>query len=267
MTLNKHNSNLSESAYLPWLYLVVTLICTALWIGVTPETESSRTWLRFSRWLPTIVAVVFILYAGKKAIRTAMPGLTVRKEQWGWLVASVAFFGVLALIASFANFALVHPELSGSLSSVPLNAVAMLIFWSIGEELGWRGYALPRLMKQVGPVWASLVIGIAWWLWHTPGWLVGFGAPTDISYLAFGVWVVSSSFVFTYFYIKSAGNVWTAVLLHAGANFSFTVVPIMPFNTGGPEAFYILLTLSTISASAAITVMSRPKKRVGGINF
>ncbi len=254
---DKHNSTLGESAYLPWCYLVVTLMCTAAWIGVTPDSESASTWLRLSRWLPTTVAVAFILYSGKPAIGPAISSLTVKKHQWGWLLASAAFFGVLALIASFTNFALIHPELTGSLSAVPLNAMAMIVVWSIGEELGWRGYALPRLMEQIGPAWASLVIGIIWWLWHTPGWLVGFGAPTDISYLAFGVWVVSASFVFTYFYMKSKGNVWTAVLLHAGANISFGAVPIMPFNTGGPQAFYALLMLSSISAAIAVLLMRK----------
>lgn len=257
MTIDKRNSRQGELAYLPWLYLVITLMCTAAWVGATPETEWSSTWLRLSRWLPTIVAVAFVLYAGKEAIASAISSLAVRKHQWVWLVASAAFFGVLALIASFANFTLIHPELSGSLSAVPLNVVTMAIVWSIGEELGWRGYALPRLIGQVGPVWASLFIGIAWWLWHTPGWLLGFGAPTDIAYLAFGVWVVSASFVFTYFYMKSKGNVWTAVFLHAGANISFGVVPIMPFNTGGPQAFYVLVTLSSISAALAVMQMRK----------
>lgn len=257
MTFDKRNSTYRESAYLPWLYLVVTLICTAAWIEVTPETELSRTWLRLSRWLPTIFAVGFIFYGGKAAVNAAIQSLTVKKHQLGWLVASAAFFGLLALTASFVNFAILHPELSWSLSAVPPNVVAMVVVWSIGEEFGWRGYALPRLMKQMGPVWASLVIGIAWWLWHTPGWLVGFGAPNDISYLAFGVWVVSASFVFTYFYVKSNGNVWTAVLLHAGANISFGVVPIMPFNTGGPQAFYVLLTLCTVTAVLAAVLMRK----------
>ncbi|GJM11800.1 MAG: hypothetical protein DHS20C12_02030 [Pseudohongiella sp.] len=257
MKIDKRNSTHGESAYLPWFYLVATLICTAAWIGVAPETEFGRTWLRLSRWLPTVVAVAFILYAGKAAISAAISSLTVNKQQWGWLVASAVFFGVLALIASFLNFALIHPELSGSLSVFPLNAAMMVVVWSIAEELGWRGYALPRLIEQVGPVWASLVIGIAWWLWHTPGWLVGFGAPSDISYLVFGAWVVSASFVFTFFYMKSDGNVWTAVLLHAGANISFGVVPIMPFSAGGPQAFYTLVTLSTIAAALAVILMRK----------
>jgi len=255
MTFAKYNSTHGESVYLPWLFLVITLICTTAWVAVAPETQWSGTWLRLSRWLPTIVAVAFILYTGKSAISAAISSLAVNKHHWSWLVGSGVFFCVLALIASFLNFTLIHPELSGSLSAVPFNAMAMIVVWSIGEELGWRGYALPRLMDQIGPGWASLVIGIARWLWHTPGWLIGFGAPTDISYLAFGVWVVSASFVFTYFYVKSRGNVWTAVLLHAGANISFGVVPIMPFNTGGPQAFYALLTLSSISAVIAIMLM------------
>ena len=261
MSVDKRNSTYVESRYLPWCYLILTLTCTAAWIGFTPETEFSRTWLRLSRWLPTIVAVPFILYAGKGAISAAATSLTVRKHQWVWLVASAAFFGVLALMASFVNFALIHPELSGSLSTVPLTGALMIVVWSIGEELGWRGYALPRLMEQLGPVRASLVIGIAWWSWHTPGWLVGFGAPSDISYLVFGAWVVSASFVFTYFYMKSKGNVWTAVLLHAGANISFGVVPIMPFNAGGPQAFYALVTLSTIAAALAVMLMRKTYSR------
>lgn len=261
MSFARGTSTRREFVNLPWLYLVVTLIGTAAWIALAPETGSRSTWLRLSRWLPTIVAAAFLLYAGRAAIRAAISSLTVDRHQWGWLVASAAFFGVLALIASFVNGALIHPELSGSLSAVPLNVVAMLVVWSIGEELGWRGYALPRLMEQVGPVWASLVIGIAWWLWHTPGWLVGFGAPSDISYLAFGIWVVSASFVFTYFYVQSRGNVWTAVLLHAGANVSFGVVPIMPFSAGGPQAFYVLLTLSTIAAALAVVLMRRGHSR------
>ncbi len=264
MTFAKGSSTRRESAYLPWLYLAVTLICTAAWIALAPETASSRTWLRLSRWLPTIVAAAFVLYVGRAAIRAAISSLTVKRHQWGWLVASAAFFGVLALIASFVNFAFIHPELSGSLSAVPPSLVAMIVVWSIAEELGWRGYALPRLMEQVGPVWASLVIGIAWWLWHAPGWLVGFGAPTDIPFLAFGVWVVSASFVFTYFYVQSKGNVWTAVLLHAGANVSFGVVPLMPFNAGGPQAFYVLLMLSTGAAAFAVMLM-RKKPALGAL--
>ena len=239
---------LGESPSTPWLYLAVVLICTAIWVAIVQDLDSSSDWLRLSRWVPTAIALVFLFSSGRVAVRAALAGLAVERRQRVWLFISAVFFAVLAMIASSANSTVFHPDTPMSLQPVPMNIVLMLVFWSLGEEFGWRGYALPRVIAQVGPRWASFIVGMVWWLWHTPGWLTGFGAPTDISYLVFGVWVVSASYVFTFFYLKSGRNIWTAVLMHAGANTAFTVVPVMPFSAGGNQAFYMLVGLCICAA-------------------
>ncbi len=256
---NEVNASIGESPSTPWLYLGAVLACTAVWVVIVRDLDSSRTWLRLSRWLPTAIALAFLLTSGRAAVRAAFVGFTVRKQQWVWLFLSAVLFAALAMIASSANFILFHPETPMSLNPIPMNVVLMLMVWSLGEEFGWRGYALPRVVDRVGPCWASFIVGMVWWLWHTPGWLVGFGAPTDISYLIFGVWVVSASYVFTFFYLRSGRNVWTAVLMHAGANTAFAVVPVMPFNAGGNQAFFMLVGLC-ICAAIIVSVLMRSQR-------
>ncbi|MEO1623558.1 MAG: CPBP family intramembrane glutamic endopeptidase [Bacteroidota bacterium] len=91
---------------------------------------------------------------------------------------------------------------------------------ALGEEIGWRGFLVPELMKTQGYVKTSLLIGLLWGLWHLPLLLFGeynsgtsawFSAPCFLT-LTLGV-----SFVYTWFRIQS-GSLWTAVFLHASHN-------------------------------------------------
>src|SRR5207302_7669846 len=47
----------------------------------------------------------------------------------------------------------------------------------LGEELGWRGTALPRLLSRWGALTSSLMLGIVWWTFHTPGFVLGLFSP------------------------------------------------------------------------------------------
>jgi membrane protease YdiL (CAAX protease family) len=55
--------------------------------------------------------------------------------------------------------------------AVPLAIGMQIITGAVGEELGWRGFLLPRLRKYYGPVTAAWVMGSLWSLWHVPAWL------------------------------------------------------------------------------------------------
>lgn len=54
----------------------------------------------------------------------------------------------------------------------PLAPISAVLLWlatlRLGEELGWRGFALPRLLQHMGPIRASLTLGALWALWHLP---------------------------------------------------------------------------------------------------
>jgi membrane protease YdiL (CAAX protease family) len=91
---------------------------------------------------------------------------------------------------------------------------------ALGEETGWRGFYVPEVYKLTGYTQTSLLVGITWAVWHFPILIFAdynSGTPAWYGLTCFTVMVVSISFVFTWFRIKS-NSLWTGVLLHASHN-------------------------------------------------
>ena len=89
-----------------------------------------------------------------------------------------------------------------------------------GEEIGWRGFLVPRLVTLAGPTRASLFSGSIWALWHFPGiFLLDYngGTPGWYSATMFFIMVLSISFAFTWLRVAS-GSLWTGAILHASHN-------------------------------------------------
>ena len=100
-----------------------------------------------------------------------------------------------------------------------LGVVAGLLS-ATGEEIGWRGFLVPRLVTLVGPTRASFISGSVWALWHFPGiFLLDYngGTPGWYSATMFFIMVVSISFAFTWLRVAS-GSLWTGAILHASHN-------------------------------------------------
>jgi len=91
---------------------------------------------------------------------------------------------------------------------------------ALGEEIGWRGFLVPELYNRLGYTKTSLLTGCIWSVWHYPILLFAdynSGTPAWYGLTCFTVMVISISFVFTWFRMKS-GSLWTGVLLHASHN-------------------------------------------------
>jgi membrane protease YdiL (CAAX protease family) len=90
----------------------------------------------------------------------------------------------------------------------------------IGEEIGWRGFALPRLQTRFNSLTASLILGGLWAVWHLPNaFIPGLGFYLT-AFPVFLVYVVSMTVLFTWLAIHTRGNVWIAWLFHAAINIS-----------------------------------------------
>jgi membrane protease YdiL (CAAX protease family) len=94
-----------------------------------------------------------------------------------------------------------------------------------GEEVGWRGYALPRLAAYVGLGGASLLIGLIWALWHLPLFVLPDSGSTGQSFLAYLLQVTAMSVVFAFLYWKTDGSLLLVMLLHAAVNNTTGIVP------------------------------------------
>lgn len=91
---------------------------------------------------------------------------------------------------------------------------------ALGEEIGWRGFLVPELAKQMSYTKVSLLSGVIWAAWHSPVLLFAdYNSGTNRWYAlsCFTVMVVSISFIFAWARLKS-GSLWPAALLHASHN-------------------------------------------------
>jgi len=90
---------------------------------------------------------------------------------------------------------------------------------SLGEELGWRGYALPRLLARHGPSTASSLLAVAWALWHAPIDLTyGFGLQGPGALVVRLLWTWPVAGLFTYCFLRARGSLLAPLALHTSFN-------------------------------------------------
>jgi uncharacterized protein len=97
----------------------------------------------------------------------------------------------------------------------------------LGEELGFRGYALPRLLTLMNPFAASLVLGAVWALWHLPSFFISGMAQNSMSILGLTAQIVATSCLMTWLYLHTRSVLIAGVLMHAAINVMYTA-PFVP---------------------------------------
>jgi membrane protease YdiL (CAAX protease family) len=135
-----------------------------------------------------------------------------------WYAIALGLPVVLAGAAAGAHLLLGGPAVLrvGTLSLLE----PVLFVLIIGEELGWRGYALPRLLARRSALAASLILGLLWGLWHLPTFYVP-GAPQHgLPISAFLLLTMAYSVLFTWIYLHTRGSVLIATLFHGAINLS-----------------------------------------------
>ena len=91
---------------------------------------------------------------------------------------------------------------------------------AMGEEIGWRGFLVPELSKRFNYTKTSFIVGSIWAVWHFPILIFAdynSGTPYWYGLTCFTAMIISISFVFTWFRLKS-NSLWTGVILHASHN-------------------------------------------------
>ena len=177
--------------------------------------------------VPSAVAIVLTaIVLGRGALRKLLGRLLIWRVNPLWYL--VVVLGPVALAGGVVgvNALLGGPALS---LGMPLLGVAIFLAFSIvpgsalGEEIGWRGYALPRLQAGRSALSASLILGPIWALWHLPLWLTGAPGRTPTLYAAFVVSVIALSVILTWVYNSTGGSLLMVVLLHATFNLPMTL--------------------------------------------
>jgi membrane protease YdiL (CAAX protease family) len=141
----------------------------------------------------------------------------------------------MGLRASPAISTIVYVLLAGSFG------MAKGLASSLGEEIGWRGFLVPELFKNIGFTGTALISGVVWSCWHYPLLIwadYNSGTPTWYGLTCFTVMVISIAFVFAWMRLKS-GSVWTAALLHTSHNLYIQAIFTPLTRNTGKTAWYI----------------------------
>ncbi len=198
------------------VFVVLTLVLS--WLPVIPYALGlfPAPLLASGPFLAAIITAAVV--GGRKGLRAYFRRLIRWRVGVGWYV--VALLAPVAgwAIAAYVNVLLgAAPPSTDQLAGWSLIITSTLIFLvnpfgGAFEEPGWRGYALPLLLRRHSALVASAVLGVMWALWHLPLFLVGFIPWPD------AVLIFALSFVFTAIYLRTSGSVLIAFLLHASLN-------------------------------------------------
>ncbi len=147
--------------------------------------------------------------------------------------------------------------LNQPLMILPTFLIMFFIGGSFQEEFGWRGYALPRLLERWNPLISSLILGAIWGVWHLP---LFFIAGTGQFYMNFGVfWLLAVGFsvFFTWIYLATGRNLFSALLLHTAINTSMSIFPPIVKAAGGNQTALTYLMIAYLVVTVFIVISNR----------
>jgi membrane protease YdiL (CAAX protease family) len=178
---------------------------------------------------PTLAAIAMtIITGGVSSLKKLLSKCLGWRVKGFWIVA-VFFILPLLQIATLLIYDMLHPGSAGNFAPSGLlwwllGPLISFPFGPLGEELGWRGFMLPRLQSRYNALVSSLVIGVVWTFWHTPLFWAPSGSPISgnpVTIAAIGWFLASAlslSILYTWIYNNTKGSVLIAIVLHSVVN-------------------------------------------------
>jgi membrane protease YdiL (CAAX protease family) len=178
---------------------VATFAPTASAFIVTGLTEGKvgvvRLLRRYVRWRVGILWYLFILVG----------------------IPIIVLLGAIVVPGAVGYF---NPVVGPLLAAYPLAFVATFFLGGpLGEEPGWRGFALPRLQSRMGPLRGSVILGVLWALWHFPLFWSGVWTPLSIpNMIMFIVMITALTIIMSWVFNHARGSILITMLMHASFN-------------------------------------------------
>lgn len=257
------------------LFLVLVAVFNAVVVVVIVRTGDAR-WTLALMWSVALASVIcrLVLREGFRDVSFRFGGL----RTLGYLVAGLVFpivVGFLAYGVAWMTGVAGFTSPAGGFALVLLGAATVVAATSVisaaGEEIGWRGYLLTRLI-DAGVPQPVLVHGLLWGLWHVPliitgVYVAGTGQSRLLTVLLFMISVTSFGFVIARFRLAT-GSIWPAIVVHAAWN-SVIQAGFDRATTGPGAALWtgeagILVTLVLVIAAVGVSLRPGPWLRWPG---
>jgi membrane protease YdiL (CAAX protease family) len=176
------------------------------------------------------------------------------------------FVAVVPLLMTFFAFLITGGNKFNSdiFSLIGTFVIYFFLGGSFGEEFGWRGFALPRLLQNYNPLISTLILGVLWSIWHLPlFWLVGTSQFYTPIWLYF-IYVTALAFQYTWVFLHTNGNIFACLLLHTFTNITVEIFPIESANGVDRRIYYETLFAVVI---ALILVLTNYRRMFSGKDF
>jgi membrane protease YdiL (CAAX protease family) len=197
------------------------LVYALAWMLIPLVVSVSLAFALIALFAPAIAAVVVTaLVEGRTGVNALLRRVVQWRVRFKWYVVAVGLPVALALAVLG-----IHGLLGAPISIAPseIGLTLTLAALVIGEEIGWRGFALPRLQARYNNLTASLILGVLWAAWHLPNALIPGLGHYFYAFPAFLVWVVSMSVLFTWLATHTQGSVLIAWIFHASINATLAI--------------------------------------------
>lgn len=216
---------------LPLFFLLCLVISWAIWIpqAITkinnPDTPigGGSPVNMLAVWAPALSAILLaVVINGKAGLRALLQPLKFWRVGARWYLFILLYPAVIWLVARPIDALFGHPfeHTIPILSYFPPDQaymiVAALIFTlpnTLGEELGWRGFALPGLQVKHSALMASIMLGLFWGIWHIPLWIAN--GMVGMELIRSLINITTYAFIFTWVYNNTEGSLLLAWLFHA----------------------------------------------------
>jgi len=282
------------------LYLILSFGLTFLWFAVS--IPKGQTWDEMSRDMQSFVALGMLFpvishvltrlitregfqMTGKDSM---MLGISFQNRKWIYFLIAAflpwLYTGLSNLITLLICRDAYDPEYYLTLDIdkkflllLPANAIVAGVigsFAAFGEEGGWRGYMMPKLMKIMSRGKALVIGGIIWGLWHAPLTCIGHNFGTDypgFPYVGIAQMCLFCTLigVILTFITEKSGSIWPAAILHAVNNASPSILNgyIDPDKTEtalGISAFWIGHIISMALVATVILILWRKQSMQEG---
>jgi uncharacterized protein len=219
-----------------WFYILAFGIS---WLGMISAVLASRGIAPFYRPYflvlsiffaigPALAAVIMSQVAhGKTGVRDLLKGLTRWRVGVVWYIVAVLspvlLLTVAQVVTKLLGLTVTIPVPQVNLSPYVIFGFGVNFLGNTCEEIGWRGFALPRLQKRHNALIATLIVGTLWALWHLP--LIFLAGPMSEYPFLWFISIVTDAFMYTWIYNSTKGSILLVALFHGSLNIFGAFIP------------------------------------------
>jgi uncharacterized protein len=211
---------------------------------------------------PSVAAVAVVASVGSgQGLRDWLARCLEWRMGWRWftlafLVPPAVMLCALAIHALSGGVMPALPAVERLPMFIANFGLVLLFGGPLGEEFGWRGYAMPALAARMNWRAASLIIGLVWGFWHLPLFFMAGTAQSQMPILVFMLNILAGSVLFGWLWQQTGGSILPAIVLHTSLNAWAGLLIVVPSHATG-QPFGIVTGLLTVIAIALLIAPDR----------